>query len=180
MVSSMLQGKMKKDTNAQQRAEKKFQCEAAFLKKAVATCVIDKCKHFTFRPWFGPCAWRAALFRRLMLLPFFRNRHEDLLAEHGEDFCGETTHKVSCARAPTPRYCWSNVSFSPIWSPVVPLSRVQSLVPTVPTPSNGFFITNCNKCFFSPSRANTGVRTEETQKSHSPSIFWTTWGFFHL
>lgn len=46
-------------------------------------------------PSLSSCSVCPALFSRPMLLLLFRNRHEDLLTEHGEDFCGETTRHVS-------------------------------------------------------------------------------------
>lgn len=46
-------------------------------------------------PSLSSCSVCPALFSRPMLLLLFRNRHEDLLTEHGEDFWGETTRHVS-------------------------------------------------------------------------------------
>lgn len=46
-------------------------------------------------PSLSSCSVCPALFSRPMLLLLFRNRHEDLLTEHGEDFWGETTCHVS-------------------------------------------------------------------------------------
>lgn len=53
--------------------------------------------------------------------------------------------------------------------------RFEALAPT-----ERRLITNGNKCSSGPVRANKGGPIEKTQRSHSPSIFLTTCGFFHL
>lgn len=123
-----------------------------------------------------------ALFSRPMLLLLLRNRHEDLLTEHGEDFWGETTRHVSHVCFLFARLlqvkCWIYFFFflntASAW--VLRTDYVNKGNVPVPTAELEQIISQ-----EFPNKPPLPHPQKKTKKiSNSPSIFLTTWGFFHL